>query len=215
VWIESKRAESPPFIPNLRKKGFSVDLVSTGASALAHALETSPDLIIFNAASMRTSGKRICRNLCDQTNGIPLIVIANSERQSLEELCGNVILDLPFTPRKLLNRINRFVPGEGDKILKAGPIRLDLERKQLRCEGRETRLTPRLCRVLQILIRHKGEVVERASLFREGWNTDYAGDTRTLDVHISWLRQALELDPRHPRFLKTVRGVGYRLDTEV
>jgi DNA-binding response OmpR family regulator len=63
-----------------------------------------------------------------------------------------------------------------------------------------------------MLMNHHGEVVERERLFRQVWNTDYTGDTRTLDVHISWLRQAIEKDPRNPKFLKTIRGVGYRLD---
>jgi DNA-binding response OmpR family regulator len=61
---------------------------------------------------------------------------------------------------------------------------------------------------------HAGEVIERKELFRMVWETDYAGDTRTLDVHISWLRQAMEEDPRNPRYIKTVRGEGYRLDID-
>jgi DNA-binding response OmpR family regulator len=78
--------------------------------------------------------------------------------------------------------------------------------------GKNTRLTPRLALLLQLLIEHRGEVVERETLFKRVWETDYTGDTRTLDVHISWLRRAIELDPNHPKFLHTVRGVGYRLD---
>ena len=66
--------------------------------------------------------------------------------------------------------------------------------------------------LLQVLIEHRGEVVEREDLFKRVWETDYTGDTRTLDVHISWLRRAIELDPEKPRLLKTIRGVGYRLD---
>ena len=84
--------------------------------------------------------------------------------------------------------------------------------KRVRCQGREARLTPRLVRILRILMQHPGEVVERAVLFRHVWDTEYTEDTRTLDVHISWLRQAIEEDPRKPQFLKTIRGVGYRLD---
>jgi len=93
-----------------------------------------------------------------------------------------------------------------------GLIRLDTERRRVRCQGREARLTPRLAQLLQILMEHPGAVVERAQLFRQVWKTEYTEDTRTLDVHISWLREALEEDPRHPQFLKTIRGVGYRLD---
>ena len=82
----------------------------------------------------------------------------------------------------------------------------------MRSLGRSTKLTPRLVTLLQILMEHHGEVVERESLFKRVWETNYTGDTRTLDVHISWLRRAIELDPLHPKFLKTIRGVGYRLD---
>jgi DNA-binding response OmpR family regulator len=82
----------------------------------------------------------------------------------------------------------------------------------VRCQGREARLTPRQAQLLQILMQHPGEVVGRDQLFKDVWNTGYTGDTRTLDVHISWLREAIEEDPRNPKFIKTIRGVGYRLD---
>ncbi len=75
-----------------------------------------------------------------------------------------------------------------------------------------TRVTPRLTRLLQVLLLHPGVAVERGKLFSEVWETKYTEDTRTLDVHISWLREALEENPRKPQFLKTIRGVGYRLD---
>ena len=75
-------------------------------------------------------------------------------------------------------------------------------------------LTPRLVMLLRILMERPGQVIERAALFSQVWETQYTGDTRTLDVHISWLRQAIEDDPRHPRYIKTVRGMGYRLDVE-
>jgi DNA-binding response OmpR family regulator len=123
-----------------------------------------------------------------------------------------VVLHLPFTARKLLNRIIPLLPADETQILHAGPIRLNLRLKKVRCKGREARLTPRLVRLLQILMEHSGEMLRREDLFREVWNTAYVGDTRTLDVHISWLREAIEEDPRRPRFIKTVRGVGYRLD---
>ena len=97
-------------------------------------------------------------------------------------------------------------------MLHTGPIRLDMGQRRVRCLGKQARLTPRLAAIFKTLMEHHGEVVERANLFSQVWETKYTEDTRTLDVHISWLRQALEVDPRHPRFLKTIRGVGYRLD---
>jgi len=87
-----------------------------------------------------------------------------------------------------------------------------MEKRIVRCQGKQTRLTPRLTRLLKSLIDHKGEVVERKELFSHVWETDYTDDTRTLDVHISWLRRAIEEVPEEPKFLKTIRGVGYRLD---
>jgi DNA-binding response OmpR family regulator len=211
LWIEGKRADSPSFIPILRKKDFlEIETVSSGAAALERARSLPPDLVVVNAASLRTSGKRICSTLRQQLNGLPIILI--TDKTQAAENCANITLTLPFTARKLINRITPFLPGDSENSLVAGAICLDLSKKQVTCEGRENMLTPRLARILQILMEHPGEVVEREHLFREVWKTEYTVDTRTLDVHISWLRQAIELDPRRPRFLKTVRKVGYRLD---
>lgn len=212
LWIEGKRAESPPFVSSLRRKGYSVDVVKTGEEALSFLPGLDPDLIIVNAASMRTTGKRICHSLRENTNGIPVLLISAAER-SVPQECADVILKLPFTARKLVNRIKPLLPGEGRNMLHTGPLRLDLERKRVRCQGRENTLTPRLIHLLKTFMERPGEALERERLFREVWNTEYTGDTRTLDVHISWLRQAIEENPRNPQFIKTIRGVGYRLDT--
>jgi len=211
LWIEGKRAESPPFVPSLRKKGYTIETVPTGSEALSRLPDFDPDLVVVNAASMRTSGKRICSSVRKNSNGVPVLLISEPDLIS-EDLCANVILALPFTTRKLLNRIRPLLPGDSGKMLHTGPIRLDLDRRQVRCQGRESVLTPRLTQLLKAFMDHPGEALERERLFRDVWNTEYTGDTRTLDVHISWLRQAIEEDPRKPRFLKTIRGVGYRLD---
>ena len=213
LWVEGKRAEGPPFILGLRKKGFRVETVSSGAEALAQLKSFDPDLIVLHAASMRSSGKGICRSLRERANGLPIVVIIDEGRAARKgEFNANTTLVLPFTPRKLINRIMPLLPGDGDSVLHVGPIRLDLERKQVRCLGKEGRLTPRVAHLLKILMEHPGEVVERERLFREVWKTEYTEDTRTLDVHISWLRQAIEEDARKPVFIKTIRGIGYRLD---
>lgn len=212
LWIEGRRAESPSFIPSVRKKGYYVDVVPTGTAALERLSGISPDLVVINAASMRTSGKRICRSLRTSINNLPIILITSADQSAVEDTNATVVLHLPFTSRKLLNRIVRLLPGDGNKTLDAGPIHLDLELRRVKCRGREARLTPRLTQILEMLMRRHGEVVQREELFRKVWNTEYTGDTRTLDVHISWLRQAIEQDPRNPDYLKTIRGVGYRLD---
>lgn len=212
LWIEGKRADGPSFIPGLRKKGYVIESVVTGKAALARMSHADPDIVVVNAASMRTSGKRICQSIHEQMPDLPILVIASPDHPLINGECANVILNLPFTIRKLVNRIVPLLPAEEENLMQAGPIKLDVERNQVQCEEKEARLTPRLVSLLKILMRHPGEVLERENLFRKVWNTEYTGDTRTLDVHISWLRRAIEEDPRSPRFLKTIRGVGYRLD---
>jgi DNA-binding response OmpR family regulator len=212
LWIEGKRADSPSFIPGLRKKGYVIESVPTGKAALARMRDADPDIVVVNAASMRTSGKRMCQSIHAQMPDLPILVIASPDHPLINGECTSVILNLPFTIRKLVNRIVPLLPAEEGNLVEAGPIKLDVERNQVQCEEKEARLTPRLVSLLKILMRHPGEVLEREDLFRKVWNTEYTGDTRTLDVHISWLRRAIEEDPRSPRFLKTIRGVGYRLD---
>jgi DNA-binding response OmpR family regulator len=156
----------------------------------------------------------VCRTIRISAENLPIIVIENPDHPFTDNTIPNVILSLPFTSRKLVNRIKPFVPAEGKNVLIAGPIKLDMERKHVACEDREAQLNPRLTNLLKTLMEHAGEVVLRETLFRQVWQTEYYGDTRTLDVHISWLRSAIEENPRKPNYLKTIRGVGYRLDIE-
>jgi len=212
LWIEGKRAESPPFVPGLRKKGIIVETASSGDEALSRFLDFDPDLVIINAASLRTSGKRTSRSLRAKAQGVPILLILAADQLGVSDPNVDVILNLPFTSRKLLNRIKPLIPGDGGILLHIGPVRLDMERKRVRCLGREATLTPRLAQLLKFFLEHPGAVLERGHLFREVWNTEYTGDTRTLDVHMSWLRKAIEENPREPRLLKTIRGLGYRFD---
>lgn len=210
--IEGKHADYPGFAPALRKKGFTVELVSSGSEAIKRISEgLCPDAAVVNAATLRTSGKRICQSLREKAKDLPILLILDPDREA-KNTEVDVVLTLPFTAQKLLNRIRHLLPGDGKNSQHAGPIRLDLEKRTVRCEGKRSRLTPRLLRLLNIFIEHRGEVMERKALFSQVWETDYTDDTRTLDVHISWLRRAIESDPNQPKYLKTVRGVGYRLD---
>lgn len=171
------------------------------------------NLVVINAASMRTSGKRICKSIREQKRKLPIILICLPDKEvDKKEGCANTVLVLPFTTRKLVNRIEPLLPGDEDQMMKVGPITYDSNRNQVTCHGKKTTLTPRLVRLFDLLLDNKGEVVEREALFKHVWRTNYTGDTRTLDVHVSWLRQAIEIDPRNPKILVTIRGVGYRLD---
>ncbi len=210
--IEGKYADSPAFVPALRKKGFTVEAVLNGSEAAARFAKTPlPDAVVINAASLRTSGTRICKSLRGKAAKVPILLILDGDQET-EKVQADTILFLPFTAQKLVNRIRHLLPGDGKDSIHAGPVRLDVEKRIVHCLEKQARLTPRLVKLLKILIERPGEVLERKALFSQVWETDYTDDTRTLDVHVSWLRRALEPDPEEPRFIKTVRGVGYRLD---
>jgi len=213
LWVEGRWVSNPSFIPVLRSKGFSVDTVSNGKQALSQIKKQEPAIVVVDAASMRTSGTRICKSIRQQVNGMPILLISSPEKSVDEDIdYVNTVLTLPFTSRKLINRIIPLMPNEKDQLQKIGNIYLDKSRRQVIAHGKRTSLTPRLLRLLRMLIDHQGEIVDRETLFKKVWRTEYTGDTRTLDVHISWLREALEKNPRKPKLLKTVRGKGYILD---
>jgi DNA-binding response OmpR family regulator len=212
--VEGKRGDSPLFYWGLSRKGFDVVTATSGNAAVDLLLQNPPDVILVNAFSMRTSGKRICQSIHQRIPQIPIVLVVDSEHENVDKGVAEVVLTLPFTLQKLLNRLRPLLPAEEKDLIRVGPLNLDVDQRWVRYNNRQISLTPRLVMLLKILMDHPGEVIEREELFRQVWETGYTGDTRTLDVHISWLRQALEEDPRHPRFVKTVRGVGYRLDTD-
>jgi DNA-binding response OmpR family regulator len=209
--IEGRHAEIPSFAADLQKKGFDVVSFNNGSQAVAKLKQLNPSIVVINAASLRSTGIRICLSVRKKDAKLPIILILEKEKSIDKELADSV-LALPFTVQKLVNRVKALLPGDGNNVISTGPIRLDIENRRVKTLGKSTKLTPRLITLLQILMDKHGEVVEREALFKKVWETNYTGDTRTLDVHISWLRQAIELDPDNPKFLKTIRGVGYRLD---
>lgn len=214
--IEGKRADRPSFVTGLTRKGYQVESVANGSEALARLDPFAPDLIIINAASMRSSGKRICQSIRSYSRKMHIVLISDPQTaDSIErEDLADVVLFLPFTLQKLMNRIRPLLPAEQKDLLQVGTLQLDPIQRWVRIGGRQTSLTPRLVTLLKILMEHPGEVIEREYLFRTVWDTAYTEDTRTLDVHVSWLRRAIEDDPRNPHYIKTIRGVGYRLDME-
>lgn len=209
--IEGRHADVPAFAAELQKKGFDVHAVKNGGAAVSRLERINPSLVVVNAASLRSSGLRICRSIRDKNAKYPIILVLGKEAKVGKDL-ADAVLVLPFTAQKLANRIKPLLPGDGKNVVHVGPLRLDVEQRRVKSLGKNTKLTPRLVALLQLLMDKHGEVVERDALFKKVWETNYTGDTRTLDVHISWLRRAIELDPLKPKLLKTIRGVGYRLD---
>jgi two-component system alkaline phosphatase synthesis response regulator PhoP len=212
LWIEGRRAKTPPFPTQLRERGYQVVTVPTGKAALEQVLGCDPSVTVLNAASMGTSGARILGALREALGSKPLVLIQNGPA-SERSLPADEILQLPFTIRKLENRLRRLLPCESVQVLKSGRLTLDPAGHTVQVGQRmSVPLTPLTAALLKELMAHAGEVVPRERLFCRIWETDYTGDTRTLDVYFSWLRKAIEKDPRSPHLIRTIRGVGYRLD---
>lgn len=212
--LEGKRTDHPSFAAGLTKKGYLVESVPSGAAALSHLETSKPDLVVIDASSMRTNGKRICQSLHQLNADLPVILVLDKDADPKDNYDANSVLFLPFTMQKLVNRVKHLLPIQNNGGLQAGDLILDVEQHRVILKDKQIQLTPRLVVLLKILMEHAGEVINREEMFRKAWETDYTGDTRSLDVHMSWLRQAIEENPRHPEYIKTIRGVGYRLDID-
>jgi DNA-binding response OmpR family regulator len=212
LWAGKKRADIPSFVPDLESKGYKVTFVTTGKDALQKLSKNKPDVMVVDGASMRTSGSRICKSIQAQHPTIPIILINSKNHLPNNEIVADVQLVHPFTIRKLENRIIPFAPIDSKNTIKIGPILLDVDRQVIRCNKKEEHVTPRMAELLKTFIKQKGEILERQKLFSKIWKTDYTEDTRSLDVHINWLRKIIEKDPNHPKLIVTVRGKGYKLD---
>jgi DNA-binding response OmpR family regulator len=210
--LESERMNAPSFQPALEKRGYTVTVQHSAAAAIKSVHSQHPDVVVLDAASLKTSGARICRQLRANVNGTPILLVADKKNPPDANCGASIVLITPFTPRKLLNTVARLLPAEEGASLQVGPIKLNLAQKRIKCGEREEKVTPKQAKLLEMFMRSPGQLLSRRAIIKHVWDTDYIGDTRTLDVHISWLRDVIEPNPRKPRYLKTVRGQGYRLD---
>ena len=210
--MESERTNAPSFAPALEKRGYAVTIEHRIQATLKRVSSLEPDVVILDAASLKVSGARLCRQLRASMNGTPILLVAD-KKNTPDANCGaSATLTMPFTPRKLLNSVARLLPGDDSGALQIGPIKLNIVQRRLSCGGREERLTPKQVKLLEMFLRAPGQLLTRKAIMKHVWEADYIGDTRTLDVHMSWLRNVIEANPDKPRYLKTLRGQGYRLD---
>jgi DNA-binding response OmpR family regulator len=212
LWAGKRRADIPTFVSDLEVKGYKVTFVSTGKDALQKLAKNKPDVMVVDGASMRTTGSRICKSIHAKHPLIPIILINSADNLPNNEIVADVQLVHPFTVRKLENRIIPFSPCDGKDTIKLGPIQLDSDRQVISCNGREEHVTPRMAELLKMMIKSRGMVLDRRKMFSKIWKTDYTEDTRSLDVHINWLRKIIEKDPENPHLILTIRGKGYKLD---
>jgi DNA-binding response OmpR family regulator len=212
-----ERAGKPEhtFAPALTKKGFVFELAPSGQTALKRLSTFKPVMIILNSVSLGSSGLRICRQLQEASPGTPVIhIVLDGWLNEVKDSIAEVTLTMPFTHRKLINCVRRLMPVSRHDLVQVGPIQLAPGAQIVRAYGREKRLTAKTTTLLHIFMKHPGEVLDRGYLMRQVWETDYIGDTRTLDVHIRWAREAIEPDSTKPRHILTVRGHGYRFEPE-
>ena len=209
--IEGKRNVARCFAADLKKKGYSLQVESSGNKGLDALKAFSPDVVIINAASLRTNGLRLVSWFHNSLPGTPLCLIVAEEEPVAETENVNFFLRLPFTVQKLVNRLRSLENNSHKSMLVRGELVLNPDSRIAVYRNKEVRLTPRLTDLLGKMMERPGEVLSREDLFKAVWDTDYVEDTRTLDVHISWLRKALEDDPHHPDLIKTIRSRGYML----
>lgn len=193
-------------------RGYQVLVSDNGTAGIRLLDETLPSLIIINAASLRTNGLRIVTRFRNRMPKIPIILMVAEDELLVEAEQATILMRFPFTAQKLINRIQSYKKTNRKHELHVGILELNTQTNMVNCDGRCSHLTPRLTLLLKVLMSQPGRVIPREKLFMEVWETDYTEDTRTLDTHISWLRQAIEENPRKPEIILTKRSKGYLLN---
>lgn len=208
VLVGSKRGRHPTYLSALQKQ-FTVHSAPSGKQALALACQVGAQVIVVDAVSLRSTGDRLCRTLRAALPKTPLVHIHPGPRDRAASP-AECVLFMPLSARRLVNNVGGFIHNADEEALACGPFSLNIPRRILAAYGQETQLTPKAASLMETFLRQPGQTLDRRTLMEEVWDTDYLGDTRTLDVHVRWLRKVMERDGR-PRYLETVRGVGYRL----
>ena len=212
--VEGQNAGRDSLRPMLLKAGYEITIVNTGAEALDWLQDRAPNLIVFDASTMRSNGVRNCRRLRRFAEFIPIIHSRAAGEEEDRSAEADVYLERPFSARKLLNRTRALLPADSsrEEIIRYGNITLFRNKRSVGVAGKgEFTLTPKLALLLETFVRQPGVLLTRRQLMLTVWQTDFVGDTRTLDVHIRWIRECIEDVPGQPELLKTHRGQGYVL----
>ena len=212
---------------NLKKEGYSVVTASDGIEAVEIARAERPQLVLLDIMLPKLDGLEVCRILRKESTVPILILTARADEVDKVvglELGADDYLTKPFSMRELLARVKAMLrraqasavesgrAEDGMVPITIGDLEIDVRRHRVtRCDS-QIDLTPTEFALLAFLAGNFGRVYTREQLLEHVWGYDYAGDTRTVDVHVRWLRQKIEVDPAHPRHILTVRGVGYRFE---
>lgn len=204
---------------SLKQEGFQVVVAHDGYQAIELAEKEAPDLIVLDIMLPGMDGLETCRRL-RQESTVPIIMLT-ARGQEIDRVLGlemgaDDYLAKPFSFRELLARIRavfrRMAFEEAPKTqdIEIGEVRLDFAAHKVYSKNQELTLTQKEYDLLHTLMSHAGQVVSRAQLLDQVWGVEWLGDTRTLDVHIRWVREKIEENPSQPHYVQTVRGVGYR-----
>lgn len=208
---------------NLRASGFQVQTFSSAASVLSEAVREGPSLFLLDVMLPGTDGFALCRQIrqTPALSAIPVIFLtartSESERVKGLELGGDDYITKPFSPRELVARIRTVLRGaaqssETAQILRFGDLEIDVSSMTVQVQGRNVLTTVREFRLLEYLANHRGRVLTRDQLLDAVWKETPFVTPRSIDVYIRRLREKIEPDPHHPRYLKTLRGIGYRFE---
>ena len=204
---------------DLKLEGYEVEVVSDGETASRRAQEGSFDLIILDVMLPRKDGFEVCRELRRAGLHVPVILLTAKTQESDKvlglELGADDYVTKPFSPRELRARVKaalRRAAGEMLEIYRFGEIEVDFTRCELRQAGKAVEITPIEFKLLAAFIRHRGHTLSRDKLLDEVWGHETFVTDRVVDTHITNLRKKIEPKPSEPRFLISVRGMGYRFD---
>ena len=210
---------------NLEKDGYKVQSAMDGEQGLELARRLEPSMIILDIMLPKLDGIEVCRILRRESNVPILMLTAKSEeidRVVGLELGADDYVTKPFSMRELLARtkaiLRRYSLSASDnakdsgKVLKAGKLEVNISKHVVTLDSETLELKPREFDLLALLVENAGRALTRDQILESIWGRDYYGDTRTVDVHIRWLREKVEGDPGSPKRIITIRGVGYRFD---
>lgn len=208
---------------NLKKESYDVVTAADGEQAVEVARREKPDLILLDIMLPKLSGYEVCRILRKEMTSPVLMLTARAEETDKIvglEIGADDYVTKPFSMRELIARVRAMLrrtrimetPSPEADTIRIGDIRIDIARHRALLNDIVIELNPKEFDLLVFLARNKGLVFSREQLLEKVWGYDYAGDTRTVDVHIRWLRQKIETDPGNPKYVVTVRGTGYKLE---